>query len=408
MPSSSIRLESLLATTALCSLLGGCNPDPEPTGDDTGSETGDGDGDPGDGDGDGPEPICGNAIVETGEACDDGNTIETDDCTTACEAASCGDGFLHEDDEVCDDGNMDNTDACAMCAVAECGDGFVQTDVEQCDDANVSNTDMCTNACELAVCGDGFVGPDEDCDDVNMDNTDGCVDCAAAVCGDGAVQFGVEECDDGNMDNTDGCTDTCMGVVCGNTFVQMGEECDDGNLVAMDGCSDTCTLEARIAFTTSTMHAGDLGGLAGADAICNMLAQDAALPGTYMAWLSAGAESPSTRFIQSTVPYMTPDGNKVADDWADLIDGSLDFAVGRTESGAPTPDTTAMCGGSARIARTGTTEFGTPGPSTCVDFSSGMAMDMGLVGRSASNMAQWSNCGEIACDVLLPIYCFQQ
>jgi cysteine-rich repeat protein len=401
------RLQSLLALTALCSLLGACTPDPEPTNDDgTSSETGDGDGDPGDGDGE-PDPVCGNAIVETGEACDDGNTVETDACLMDCTLASCGDGNLQEGVEVCDDGNVDNTDACVDCAAAICGDGSVQQDVEACDDGNTENTDTCTNVCVAAACGDTFVQPGEDCEDANMDNTDACVDCVAAMCGDGFVQVGVEQCDDANMDNTDGCDDTCMGAICGDALVQPGEECDDGNIIMMDGCSPSCGWEVRIAFTSSTLHTGDLGGLAGADAICNMLALDAGLPGTYMAWLSTGVESPATRFTQSTVPYVVPTGNVVAADWASLIDGGLDFALARTETGANSPNTAVMCGGSARLARTGTDDFGMPGTSTCLDFSSSLPNDMSIVGRSA-NMAQWSNCGEQACDVMMPIYCFQQ
>jgi cysteine-rich repeat protein len=406
-PMPEYRLESVLAITALCSLLGGCTPDPPESMSETDTETGDGDGDPGDGDGD-LEPICGNGVVESGEACDDGNTVETDACTNECALASCGDGLVNEGVEVCDDGNVDNTDACVDCAAAICGDGSVQQGVEICDDGNMDDADMCTNACELASCGDGFVQPGEDCEDANMDNTDDCVECVAAACGDGFVQVGVEECDDGNTDNADGCDDACIGAVCGDTFVQAGEECDDGNLESMDGCSLSCGWEVRVAFATSTVHAGNLGGLANADAICNLLAENGNLPGTYMAWLSTGTDSPSTRFVQSTVPYVLPDGNKVADDWADLTDGSLDFAVARTETGANSIETSVMCGGSARLARTGTTEFGTQGASTCVDFSSSLANDSSIIGRSASNTSDWSNCGEVGCDVMLPIYCFQQ
>ena len=84
-------------------------------------DPGDGDGDPGDGDpgdgdpGDGdPDPSeCGNGIVEDGEACDDGNAVEDDECTNACELPACGDGILHEaEGEVCDDGNVDPGDGC--------------------------------------------------------------------------------------------------------------------------------------------------------------------------------------------------------------------------------------------------------------------------------------------------------
>jgi cysteine-rich repeat protein len=40
----------------------------------------------GDGDGDGEPAVCGDAIVQPGEECDDGNTNELDTCTTLCVA----------------------------------------------------------------------------------------------------------------------------------------------------------------------------------------------------------------------------------------------------------------------------------------------------------------------------------
>lgn len=58
------------------------------------------------------EPVCGDGIVDSGEACDDGNTIDTDDCLTTCSLPSCGDGFVHSGVEACDDGNTINGDGC--------------------------------------------------------------------------------------------------------------------------------------------------------------------------------------------------------------------------------------------------------------------------------------------------------
>ena len=79
-------------------------------------DPGDGDGDPGDGDpgdGDGDPSECGNGMVEEGEACDDGNEVEDDECTNACQLPACGDGILHEGEgEACDDGNVEPGDGC--------------------------------------------------------------------------------------------------------------------------------------------------------------------------------------------------------------------------------------------------------------------------------------------------------
>jgi cysteine-rich repeat protein len=78
----------------------------------TGDGDGDGDGDGGTGDGDGDgEPVCGNGIVEDGEACDDGNLVNNDGCTNLCMLPACGD-WLVQPGESCDDGNNVDGDGC--------------------------------------------------------------------------------------------------------------------------------------------------------------------------------------------------------------------------------------------------------------------------------------------------------
>ena len=95
---------------------------------------------------------------------------------------------------------------------------------------------------------------------------------------------------------------------------------------------------SRCMFVTSSRHRGNLGGLAGADAICNVRATEAGLPGagSYMAWLSAGGVSPSSRFTRAAVPYKEVDGTTIADDWNDLTNGDpscLDATITLTEGG---------------------------------------------------------------------------
>ncbi len=78
----------------------------------------------------------------------------------------------------------------------------------------------------------------------------------------------------------------------------------------------------KIVFVSSVPYSGNLGGLTGADAKCNTLAQDAGLFGTFKAWLSDASESPSTRFNTSDdFVYQKPDGTIIANSWSDLIDG---------------------------------------------------------------------------------------
>lgn len=113
-------------------------------------------------------------------------------------AATCGD-HLVQSGEACDDGNNDDTDACVEgCALAACGDGFVRAGFEACDDGNAINTDGCRSDCAPSTCGDGIVDAGEECDDGNASDTDACPSlCLFARCGDGFVEAGVEECDFG-------------------------------------------------------------------------------------------------------------------------------------------------------------------------------------------------------------------
>jgi hypothetical protein len=60
----------------------------------------------------------------------------------------CGDG-QPDDGEVCDDGDDDDGDRCARCQAARCGDGFVHRGVEQCD-----GEATCTSGCVRCEGGD--------------------------------------------------------------------------------------------------------------------------------------------------------------------------------------------------------------------------------------------------------------
>ena len=92
----------------------------------------------------------------------------------------------------------------------------------------------------------------------------------------------------------------------------------------------------KIVFVTSTSFSGNIGGVTGADAKCQIEAdgQDSIVPtGTYFAWLSDGTQSPDTRFTKSSHPYVLADGTRIADDYADLTDGSILHPINVEASG---------------------------------------------------------------------------
>ena len=156
--------------------------------------------------------VCGDGFVEEGsEECDDGNSINNDDCLNTCNRAICGDDVIRVTSsnrslvEECDDGNSLTTDRCINCKKAICGDNYTwnsEGGVEQCDDGNNINTDSCVEGCLLAKCSDGYIRAGyEDCDDGNRVDEDSCTnECKDPICGDG-VTFGIggpEDCDDGD------------------------------------------------------------------------------------------------------------------------------------------------------------------------------------------------------------------
>ncbi|MFK7988571.1 MAG: FG-GAP-like repeat-containing protein [Sandaracinaceae bacterium] len=196
---------------------------------------------------------CGDTFVQAGvEECDDGARAAGDGCSPSCQLEICGNGVM-DPGEACDDGNTNDTDACASCAFAVCGDGFRRAGVEACDDGNTTGGDGCSADClSNEGCGNGVMDPGETCDDGNDNDNDACpASCQPARCGDGYVQIGVEACDDGNTMSGDGCSDMCQFDSCGSGTREGGEECDEGSANGTPGssCFDSC-LSTTIAVET--------------------------------------------------------------------------------------------------------------------------------------------------------------
>ena len=257
-----VALSSLsLGLSVLGCSAGGVDETPpgeRPTKPSDSDDTGDGDGD-GDGDGSGGGASGGNAGGAGGGAgggpddsdfFDEDNPIIIGEDPTA--PLGCGNGVLTSD-EACDDGNEVSGDGCDeqclrvepgfSCAapgqpcreIARCGDGLVAAS-EQCDDGNTEVGDGCSERCKVEL-GKKCEGEPSVCTD--------------AECGNGIVE-GAESCDDGNTVPFDGCSALCLREPncegtsctseCGDGLI-INEDCDDGNNIDGDGCSSTCELE---------------------------------------------------------------------------------------------------------------------------------------------------------------------
>jgi len=127
-----------------------------------------------------PEPRthCGDRHLDPGEACDDGNLVGGDGCSSLCQVecnfrcgscgpphfciipGGCGDGVI-SGAEQCDDGpnngdpTLSNcTSECTLWAAHACGDGVVDTSSgEACDfgAANGAPGSLCTSTCQIVV-----------------------------------------------------------------------------------------------------------------------------------------------------------------------------------------------------------------------------------------------------------------
>jgi hypothetical protein len=168
---------------------------------------------------------------------------------------------------------------------------------------------------------------------------------------------------------------------------------------AVCGGAESCTV-----FVTSTTHTGDLGGLTGADTICQARAEAAgslAAPGTYKAWLSAlGVTTAAARLTHATVPYKLVDGATIANDWTDLTDGTLQapFRVteeGETITGAFSWTATSPDGNGTTIQ-------------DCVAWSDMSSDVFGAAGGVGSTDSRWSFGFTSACSSEQHLYCLQQ
>ena len=110
-------------------------------------------------------------VVHAGvEDCDDGNQVDDDACTNACQVAVCGDGIVQAGEE-CDDANAVNIDECTNVYVTRCGDGILRA--LRCDDANNIDDDICTMPVRTHV-RRWHRSADEACDDGNDVDDDAC------------------------------------------------------------------------------------------------------------------------------------------------------------------------------------------------------------------------------------------
>ncbi len=165
----------------------------------------------------------------------------------------------------------------------------------------------------------------------------------------------------------------------------------------------------KLVFVTSATYDGDLGDLSGADDKCQGLASGAGLVGTFKAWISGSSstEEARDRMSQADVNYRRVDGVKIADNWADLIDGTLDAPINVDQNGNTV--------GSVLTAYTNTESNGSflnddreCGAGAGEEWNTDDQFQSGGYGTVGATNSTWSWVTNNACDQFRRLYCFEQ
>jgi hypothetical protein len=203
-------------------------------------------------------------------------------------------------------------------------------------------------------------------------------------------------------------------TVCAGSFPTTSICC---NGVCCDGCcgSDDADPPAAcgaclVFVTDDPTIAGTFGSLGAGDSICQMRADNVtpdSLPGTYKAWLSSASESAVSRLRHSAQPYELLSGDRVADDFAGLLNRNssnpLLHAIDRTELNT---DVASLAG---QVVWTGTLPNGgaDPFPRTCGGWTG--VGEFGRQGAATATIGAWTSISvETNCTATKRLYCFQQ
>lgn len=179
---------------------------------------------------------------------------------------------------------------------------------------------------------------------------------------------------------------------------------------ATNGTPGVETRTVFLATNSGAKYNGNLGGIAGANTKCNTEAAAAGLLGTYMAWISLTANAtndPNSLFtgINGSYTYLLPSGTKVADNWADLTDATLDAAINENASG------TSQTSGNVwtNVTTAGARDGSTSNTHGCATWGTALNTRSANVGTAGNTDNTWTDTGGTAtCDTTAYLYCFQQ
>jgi archaellum component FlaF (FlaF/FlaG flagellin family) len=174
------------------------------------------------------------------------------------------------------------------------------------------------------------------------------------------------------------------GSQCDNGILEINEECEGS--VRCNNC-----LRDRLVFITSVAKSGNLGGIKGADELCDYLAKSATNPWItpndaekekrhWQAWLS-GFEAVNERLIFGKGRYVRVDNKVVVNSGLQFYEGKLEIPINLDESGQNVKN----------YAWTNTFYDGTiVSNESCKNWTSFSAFDSSIVGWSDKMDQEWT------------------
>lgn len=238
-------------------------------------------------------PVCGDSLIEGSETCDDGGTASGDGCSSAC---------LEEANSTCNG-------APSICVTDAEPDSFSFVDEAYAE----PNTLYDSNAVTLS----GFIGDL----DVTLSSNE-TVSIIKNGTDTGGLATLVQEGDTVGIRMTSSTYDvTVVATLTAGTLQEGWQITTRPDEVVLGN--------GKRVFMTDETSNGNLGGVAGADAKCQLEADAIAKysGGTYKAWLGAGSSYPSTTFVRSTTPYKNYEAGfgwrTIANDWTGLTTQDL-------------------------------------------------------------------------------------
>lgn len=160
----------------------------------------------------------------------------------------------------------------------------------------------------------------------------------------------------------------------------------------------------RVVFATSNLYSGTMvGGLTGADAICNQAAHGVnAHPRVkgrvFSAWISTDGSAVRDRLTHGMRAYLLPNGNPIASDWSSFLQQHAQ-AINVLEDGtSPTVNNDVW---------TGTGQDGTSHGPNCQGWASSTITESGTAGVIGDTQG-WSDGRSDSCNVMLRLYCIEK